>query len=82
MEFFGMGPLEILVILIVGLIAFGPGKIPEFARNLGKGIAALKKATGEFTAEVSKELDVQEKDKNKPSKPHEAKEQDAGSSER
>ena len=82
MEFFGMGPLEILVILIVGLIAFGPGKIPEFARNLGKGIAALKKATGELTAEVSKELDEHEKNKDKQSQPDEVEEQDADSSER
>jgi len=81
MEFFGMGPVEILVILIVGLIAFGPGKIPELARNLGKGIAALKKATGELTAEVSKELGEQEKNKDQESQPHEVKEQDAGSSE-
>jgi TatA/E family protein of Tat protein translocase len=57
MEFFGMGPLEILLILIVGLIAFGPGRLPQLARNLGKGIAAFKKAAFELTAEVSKEFE-------------------------
>ena len=62
MEFFGMGPLEILLILIVGLIAFGPGRLPQLARNLGKGIAAFKKATMDLTAEVSKEFQDLEKE--------------------
>ena len=66
MEFFGMGPLEILLILIVGLIAFGPGRLPQLARNLGKGIAAFKKAAFELTAEVSKEFEEVEKEDNEP----------------
>jgi sec-independent protein translocase protein TatA len=68
MEFFGMGPLEILVILIVGLIALGPGRLPQLARNLGKGITAFKKATMELTAEVSKEFEEVEKEERQPSK--------------
>ena len=68
MEFFGMGPLEILLILIVGLIAFGPGRLPQLARNLGKGIAAFKKATMELTAEVSKEFEEVEKEERQLSK--------------
>lgn len=68
MEFFGMGPLEILLILIVGLIAFGPGRLPQLARNLGKGIAAFKKATMDLTAEVSKEFEKVEQEEKQPSK--------------
>ena len=68
MEFFGMGPLEILLILIVGVIAFGPGRLPQLARNLGKGIAAFKKATMDLTAEVSKEFEDVEKEVKQPSK--------------
>ena len=56
MEFFGMGLLEILIILLVGLIAFGPDKLPQIARNLAKGIRAFKKATIDLTTEVSEEL--------------------------
>ncbi len=56
MEFFGMGPLEILLILLVGLIAFGPGKVPEVARNVAKFVRAFRRMTTEFTAEVSKEF--------------------------
>jgi sec-independent protein translocase protein TatA len=68
MEFFGMGPLEIVLILIVGLIALGPGRLPQLARNLGKGIAAFKKATMELTAEVSKEFEEVEKEEKQLSK--------------
>ena len=56
MEFFGMGSLEILLILLVGLIAFGPGRIPELARNLAKFIRTFRRMTTELTAEVSKEF--------------------------
>ncbi len=68
MEFFGMGPLEILLILIVGLIAFGPGRLPQLARNLGKGIAAFRKATMDLTAEVSKEFEKVEQEEKQPPK--------------
>lgn len=62
MEFFGMGPLEILLILIVALIAFGPGRLPDLARNIGKGIRAFRKATLDLTAEVTKEFKEVEKE--------------------
>jgi len=62
MEFFGMGPLEILVILIVALMIFGPGKLPQLARNLGRGVAALRKATKDLTDEMSKEFEELERE--------------------
>ena len=62
MEFFGMGLMEIFIILVVGLIALGPAKLPQVARNLGKGISALKKATTDLTAEVTKEFEGLDKE--------------------
>jgi Tat protein translocase TatB subunit len=62
MEFFGMGTLEILVILVVALIVFGPGKLPQLARNLGRGMAALRKVTSDLTEEISKEFQELEKE--------------------
>jgi sec-independent protein translocase protein TatA len=61
MEFFGMGSMEILVVLVVSLIAFGPGKLPQVARNLGKGMSAFRKITRELTEEMSKEFKEIEK---------------------
>ena len=61
MEFFGMGMWEILLILVVALIIWGPGRIAEVGRTLGKMVRALKKATFDLTAQVTKEMEEEEK---------------------
>lgn len=38
-----IGPLEILVILIVALVVFGPGKLPEIGRQVGRGVREFRK---------------------------------------
>ena len=40
-------PLHLLVILIIALVIFGPGKLPELGAGLGKGIREFKKAISE-----------------------------------
>ncbi|MBA7660533.1 Sec-independent protein translocase protein TatB [subsurface metagenome] len=62
MGFFDMGLPEILLILIVALIIWGPGKLPEIARTLGKTIRALRKATTDLTTTITKELAMEKKD--------------------
>ncbi|MFC1943035.1 twin-arginine translocase TatA/TatE family subunit [Chloroflexota bacterium] len=62
MGFLDMGLPEILLILIVALIIWGPGKLPDIARNLGKTIRAFRKATADLTTTITKELDMEEKD--------------------
>jgi sec-independent protein translocase protein TatA len=37
-----IGPLEILVVLIIALVVFGPKRLPELGRSLGKGIREFK----------------------------------------
>lgn len=49
---FGLGFQEILVILVVALIVFGPAKLPELGKALGKSIS-------EFRGAVAKEEDKQ-----------------------
>jgi len=63
MGFLDMGTLEIILILVVALIIWGPGKIPEIARTLGKTLRTLRKVTYDLTTAVTKELDIEEKDR-------------------
>ncbi len=42
---FGIGIPELVVILIVGLVIFGPGKLPEVGRAVGKGLREFRKAS-------------------------------------
>ncbi len=61
MDFFGLGGGEILLILVVALILFGPGKIPEIARGLGKTMHAFRKASTELTTAVTREIEEEKK---------------------
>ena len=42
---FGLGSSETLIIILVLVLLFGAGKIPELAKSLGKGIREFRKAT-------------------------------------
>ena len=68
MGFFDMGSLEVLLILVVALIIWGPEKIPEIARTLGRIARAFRKATYDITQSVTRELEREEKDLVSPSK--------------
>ena len=55
---------EILLILIVVYLVFGPKKIPELARMLGKGINEMRRATNEIKNEINREMSGVKKDLN------------------
>lgn len=42
---FGIGVPELILILIIGLVVFGPGKLPDVGRAIGKSLNEFKKAT-------------------------------------
>lgn len=50
-------PMHLLVILIIALIIFGPGKLPELGSSIGKAIRGFKKAMKEPEEEVKKITD-------------------------
>jgi|GEM_PF-1195198 len=48
---FGVGPTELLVILVIALLVLGPKRLPELAHALGKGLAEFRRATSDLTSE-------------------------------
>ena len=50
---FGIGMPELIIILIIILIIFGAGKLPEIGSGIGKGIRNFKKATDEKPEEIT-----------------------------
>jgi len=58
--FGSLGIPELIVIFIVALIVFGPKRLPEIGRTLGKAMGQFKKATDEFKNTIEREVQVEE----------------------
>jgi sec-independent protein translocase protein TatA len=54
--------MEILLILVIGLLIFGPDKLPQIGRDLGRTLRSFKKATTDLSAEMSKEMEEEKKE--------------------
>lgn len=54
---FGLGPAEILLIVLIIIVLFGAKKIPEVMRGLGTGLREFRKATSEATHEIKRAID-------------------------
>ncbi|HVN22729.1 MAG TPA: twin-arginine translocase TatA/TatE family subunit [Syntrophorhabdales bacterium] len=60
---FGLGVPELLVILVIVMIIFGAGKLPEIGGAIGKGIKSFKRSVKDDEIDVTPKND---KDKEKP----------------
>ena len=49
---FGVGPTELLVILVIALLVLGPKRLPELARSLGKAMGEFRRATSDIQTEL------------------------------
>ena len=61
-----MGPIgfpELMIILVVALIVFGPRKLPELGRSLGKSLNEFKRASNELRNTLDEEIRVEEQRK-------------------
>ena len=61
MNVFGVGLPEMALILVLALLVFGPKKLPEIGRSLGKAIKGFQDASKEFEEEFKKEAQQIEK---------------------
>jgi sec-independent protein translocase protein TatA len=57
---FGLGMQELIVIFIIALLVFGPRKLPELGRSLGRGLAEFRRASEELKEGLAVELSAEE----------------------
>ena len=53
---FGIQPIHIIIVLIVALLLFGPKRLPELGRSLGKGLNEFRRGAREMTQGFSDEI--------------------------
>lgn len=56
MNFLNIGPMELVLIFTLALIVLGPRRLPEVARDLGKALNSLRRATRDLEEEIRQEL--------------------------
>ena len=54
---FGLGMPEMIVILVIGLLLFGPSKLPSLGKSLGEAIKGFKKGLEQEPAEEKKKVE-------------------------
>jgi Tat protein translocase TatB subunit len=59
MNVFGMGPLELLLIVVLALIVFGPARLPEIMAQVGKAINDFRRATSELSDEFNRTIQAE-----------------------
>jgi Tat protein translocase TatB subunit len=62
LNLFGIGPGELLLILILAFIIFGPRQLPEIGRTLGKTMRELRQVSDELTGQFREELEAASED--------------------
>jgi sec-independent protein translocase protein TatA len=67
-----IGMPELIIILVIALIIFGPRKLPELGRSLGKSLGEFKRASNELRNTLDEEIRLEEQRVAEPPKPAEA----------
>ena len=62
MNIFGIGLPEIAVIVVLALLIFGPKRLPQLGKTIGKTLKGLQNASKEFENEINKTLKLNEND--------------------
>jgi len=56
-----IGMPELIIIFLIALVIFGPRKLPELGRSLGKSIAEFKRASNELRSTLEEEIRLEER---------------------
>ena len=63
-----IGTMELVVILVIALIVFGPRKLPELGKSLGKSLGEFKRASNDLRNTLEEEIHVEEQTRHEPPK--------------
>ena len=66
-----LGPLEIMTVAVIALVVFGPHRLPEIARNIGKAINEMRRMSSEMRSELREGMSASDADE--PETPEPAK---------
>jgi sec-independent protein translocase protein TatA len=67
--FGSIGMPELIIILVIALIIFGPRKLPELGRSLGRSIGEFRRASNELRSTLEEEIRVEEQKTSTPKAP-------------
>jgi TatA/E family protein of Tat protein translocase len=70
--FGSLGMPELIVILVIALIIFGPRKLPELGRSLGRSLSEFKRASNELRQTLDEEIRVEQRNASTPEEPRQA----------
>lgn len=59
MNFLGMGPMELFLIMVLAMVVFGPGKLPEIMGQMGRMLRDFRRTTRELSDEFNKTLQAE-----------------------
>jgi TatA/E family protein of Tat protein translocase len=58
--FGSIGPTELILIFVIALLVFGPKKLPEIGRSVGKALREFKKTSDEIKGRIEEEIEASE----------------------